>query len=211
MITFETGEAVALIRIPIVDNTAVESDEIFIVALSSEGNNVMIDGKSVTIMILDPDSKYSKRIVSFMFMSQYLPTVAYCLNYTVFKNGKVSLSGVSTGDTATFTCNDGYELVGDSSLICLSDGTWDSSPPVCQGPTGTRYSGIIHCCLSLCCSPIVSFEPNTYTVTEGVDEFVELIIKAENVKTFVAIHMSFTSESAKGTHSFLPQCQDDLL
>ena len=58
MITFESGEAVALIRIPIVDNTAAESDEIFIAALSSEGNNVVIDGKFVTIMILDPDGKY---------------------------------------------------------------------------------------------------------------------------------------------------------
>ena len=65
MITFEPGDTVALIRIPIVDNTAVESDEIFIAALSSEGNNVMIDGKSVTIMILDPDSKYSKKSIVF--------------------------------------------------------------------------------------------------------------------------------------------------
>ena len=58
VITFEPGDTVALIRIPIVDNTAIESDEIFIAALSSEGNNVVIDGKFVTIMILDPDSKY---------------------------------------------------------------------------------------------------------------------------------------------------------
>ena len=57
MVTFEPGEAVALIKIPIVDNTAVESDKIFIAALSSEGNNVVIDGNLVTIMILDPDSK----------------------------------------------------------------------------------------------------------------------------------------------------------
>ena len=65
MITFEPGDTVALIRIPIVDNTAVESDEIFIAALSSEDNNVVIDGKSVTIMILDPDSKYSKNKLFF--------------------------------------------------------------------------------------------------------------------------------------------------
>ena len=59
---------------------------------------------------------------------------------------------------------------------------------------------------------IVSFEPSTYTVTEGVDEFVELIIKAENVKYFVAINVSLTSESAKGiTHSCLPQTHDDSL
>ena len=58
----------ALIRIPIVDTRAVESDEIFIAALSSEDNNVVIDGISVTIMILDLDCKYSKKIVFFMFM-----------------------------------------------------------------------------------------------------------------------------------------------
>ena len=40
------------------------------------------------------------------------------------------------GDTATFTCNAGFELVGDSVLHCLSDGTWDNSAPVCQGPYG---------------------------------------------------------------------------
>ena len=48
-------------------------------------------------------------------------------------------------------------------------------------------------------------------MTEGVDKFVKLIIKADNVKTFVAINVSLTSESAEGTHSFLPQCYDDLL
>ena len=49
-------------------------------------------------------------------------------------------------------------------------------------------------------------------MTEGVDEFVELIIKAENVKYFVAINVSLTSESAKGIiRSFLPQTHDDSL
>ena len=53
----------AIIRIHIVDNTVVENDEIFIAALSSEGNNIVIDSKSITIMIVDPDSKYSKKCV----------------------------------------------------------------------------------------------------------------------------------------------------
>ena len=65
MITFEPGDTVALIRISIVDNMDVESDETFIAALSSEDSSVVIDDKSVTIMILDPDCKYSKRIVFF--------------------------------------------------------------------------------------------------------------------------------------------------
>ena len=46
-------------------------------------------------------------------------------------------------------------------------------------------------------------------MTEGVDEFVELIINAENV---VAINMSLRSESARGiTHSFYPKRYDDPL
>ena len=40
-------------------------------------------------------------------------------------------------------------------------------------------------------------------MTEGVDEFVELIINAESVKTFVAINVSFTPESAEGSYTFL--------
>ena len=35
-------------------------------------------------------------------------------------------------------------------------------------------------------------------MTEGVDEFVELIMKAENIKRFVAINVSFTPQSAQG-------------
>ena len=69
VVTFEAGEAVALIRIPIVDNTAVESDEIFIAALSSEDNNVVFDENSVTIVILDLDGTYSKK---FFFLCSFL-------------------------------------------------------------------------------------------------------------------------------------------
>ena len=52
----------AIIRIHIVDNTVVENNEIFIAALSSEDTNVVIDSKSITIMIVDTDSKYSKKV-----------------------------------------------------------------------------------------------------------------------------------------------------
>ena len=42
----------------------------------------------------------------------------------------VSQSGKSEGDTATYTCNDGYEVIGAPVLNCQDDGTWDDSPPV---------------------------------------------------------------------------------
>ena len=45
----------------------------------------------------------------------------------------VTVSGNSDGDTATYTCDQGYELVGAESLTCLSIGAqWSDSPPECK-------------------------------------------------------------------------------
>ena len=52
-------------------------------------------------------------------------------------NGKVDCSlgdfGIpSYGDTCSFTCNDGYELTGNDTRICQSNGTWSGSDSVCR-------------------------------------------------------------------------------
>ena len=57
---------------------------------------------------------------------------ALCPDQSNPANGVVSQSGNSEGDTATYTCNDGYELVGSETLNCQSDGNWDDVPPVCR-------------------------------------------------------------------------------
>ena len=44
----------------------------------------------------------------------------------------VDLSGTSIGDTATYTCDIGFGLIGSSVLNCQDGGTWDNSPPVCR-------------------------------------------------------------------------------
>ncbi|CAI8052865.1 CUB and sushi domain-containing protein 3 [Geodia barretti] len=46
-------------------------------------------------------------------------------------NGNLELSGNTIGQTAEYTCNDGFNLVGESSLICGPDGQWTGNPPVC--------------------------------------------------------------------------------
>ena len=108
-------------------------------------------------------------------------------------------------DTATFTCSTGYELVGDSTLTCQSDGTWDSPPPVCQGPSG-KSSERIHLLENyfdthpwlLYIYFTVSFGQTTYTVTEGVDEFLEIVIQGKNIKEIFVVNISLISDSAKG-------------
>ena len=48
-------------------------------------------------------------------------------------NGAVSVTGTGVGDTATYTCDDGYELVGSSTRTCQPNGEWSGSPPTCEG------------------------------------------------------------------------------
>ena len=46
------------------------------------------------------------------------------------------MTGNSAGDTATYTCNDGFELNGEDVLNCQADGTWDNPPPTCESTEG---------------------------------------------------------------------------
>ena len=49
-------------------------------------------------------------------------------------NGQVNHNaGTTFGQTATYHCNTGYNLIGDSSRTCQSTGVWCGSEPTCQG------------------------------------------------------------------------------
>ena len=51
-------------------------------------------------------------------------------------NGMVVLTGMM----ATYSCNDGFILVGNGVLNCRPPGSWDKSPPTCQRGKFLRYS-----------------------------------------------------------------------
>ena len=46
-------------------------------------------------------------------------------------NGAVSMETDGSVTIATFTCNNGYRLTGDSTLTCNSNGTWNAPSPEC--------------------------------------------------------------------------------
>ena len=48
-------------------------------------------------------------------------------------NGSVSMTGVTPGSTATYNCNQDYQLKGPATRTCLSDGTWSGMEPTCIG------------------------------------------------------------------------------
>ena len=55
-----------------------------------------------------------------------------CPNLANPANGAVMVSGMNPGDTATYICISGFELVGANIIICGSDGMWGPDPPVCR-------------------------------------------------------------------------------
>ena len=49
----------------------------------------------------------------------------------------VVMAGNSVGNTATYSCNSGFDLVGAQTVTCQADRTWSDSPPTCE-PIGMK-------------------------------------------------------------------------
>ena len=47
--------------------------------------------------------------------------------------GSQTCNGTSVGDYCSFSCNTGYGVVGASTLVCESTGSWSDPAPSCQG------------------------------------------------------------------------------
>ena len=61
-------------------------------------------------------------------------TVVDCGNLTDIANGQVDhTAGTTFKQTATYSCNTGYNLVGDSIRTCQAIGNWSGSASTCLG------------------------------------------------------------------------------
>ena len=74
-----------------------------------------------------------------------------CDTLTDPANGQVSHPRTTLGQTATYSCNTGYNLVGDSTRMCQAMG-WSGSAPTCQGMCAFaqwgKHFGSVHVKLS---------------------------------------------------------------
>ena len=61
-----------------------------------------------------------------------LSTIVRCSNLPDPSNGRVNQRGNKPGDRASYTCNSGYELQGDSARICQNNGQWSGDAPTCE-------------------------------------------------------------------------------
>ena len=61
-------------------------------------------------------------------------SIVSCVDLTDPANGQVVESGFTPASTATYTCNSGYQLVGDSPRTCQDNGQWSGTAPTCVHP-----------------------------------------------------------------------------
>ena len=74
-----------------------------------------------------------------MFMFSHL-TVMDCGSLTDPANGQVShTAGTTYQLTATYSCDTGYNLVGDSTRTCQATGVWSGRESICQGMLLLEY------------------------------------------------------------------------
>ena len=73
-----------------------------------------------------------------------LSTAVNCGTLPNPANGQVNTTGTTFGQTATYSCNTGYSLVGGSTRTCQATGVWSGSAPTCQGMLVSNKLGGMH-------------------------------------------------------------------
>ena len=54
-------------------------------------------------------------------------------------DGSVQYTTLTPGSVATYTCNDGYQAVGEVTRTCETNGTWTGDSPVCENGKKSDY------------------------------------------------------------------------
>lgn len=60
-------------------------------------------------------------------------------------DGIVNISSLAQGSTATYSCDEGYTLIGDSNRTCESTAAWTGNEPTCRSMYLIIVSAIDHC------------------------------------------------------------------
>ena len=93
------------------------------------------------------DGKYLSKHVNVILQNQFLVIAMNCGNPGDLNNGHSEPldRSYACGALITYHCNDGYSLQGNSKLICLRSGAWDSPIPTCiSKEKGTNMNVYYH-------------------------------------------------------------------
>ena len=77
-------------------------------------------------------ARVRKRYQHDTFYPTFLPVIP-CPELDSPKDGSVNANGDTPGSKATYKCDNGFKLVGQSLRTCELGGEWNGSPPTCMG------------------------------------------------------------------------------
>lgn len=69
---------------------------------------------------------YCSRLIVF-----FISSVAQCPGLDTPANGNIETTGMDFWDTATYSCNRGFILVGVDTRTCQANGAWSGNPAFC--------------------------------------------------------------------------------
>ena len=102
-------------------------------------------------------------LTSTFVMTFYFCVVKSCQALVAPTNGMKDSDDTFCNSTVKFSCDDCYELMGDSQLTCLPNKTWNGKEPNCTGQCASECAYNVHICyviLFLCivksCPPLVA-------------------------------------------------------
>ncbi len=82
------------------------------------------------------------------FIFSLVHAVVDCLALPLLTDGIIDVNTTTFNSTAAYSCNDGYQLVGDTGRVCLSSG-WSGVDPVCNceclSTNNLEQSSFLHC------------------------------------------------------------------
>ena len=84
-------------------------------------------------------------------MLTYLAVVS-CGELAGTDNGAVDVSDTTFNSTATYSCNDGYSIVGDTTRTCLASGLWSGIVPDPENGTATVTDTIFNSTATFSCN-----------------------------------------------------------
>ena len=83
-------------------------------------------------------------------------------------NGRVTTTGTTLSNTATYTCNTGYTRSGGQTRTCQASGDWSGSEPVCNREYDHQYQiQIYFCCLAVNCGSLTDPINGAVDTTSG--------------------------------------------
>jgi len=65
-------------------------------------------------------------------LNVYVPSENMCSRLSDIANGRVVFGGTFVGATANYSCDTGYNLLGNAQRVCQSSGKWTGSIPTCE-------------------------------------------------------------------------------